>query len=132
MDVNGNGVPDCAEHVRLWLRADRGVMVEAGDAGVPVPAKDGAKVVLWKDMAPGGRDAKQTTPNRRPTWIASVSPVGPGVRFEGDGKVGDLSATAKDDSLDGPSLLSGGDARTFSSWLGRRQGPPAEGSACWS
>ena len=74
--VNGPGGVVNADF-RLWLKANRGINVDTE-----------FKVHTWKDLGSLGKDATQTTPANRPTFIDNVSSninFNPVVKFENNG-----------------------------------------------
>lgn len=75
--------------LRAWYRADQSVYK---DAGATQPAGDDEAVAVWKDLAPGARDLKQTF--RNPPKVAATAINGkPGLKFVSDGGAAQTLAT---------------------------------------
>lgn len=108
IDSNGSGVPDCRQALRLWLRADRGVLTDDGSGGIGPDAQDEEPVRRWQDQGVSAAHGDQTNAERQPVFVSSALPNGlPAIRFTGN-----PSDTVDDDSLDGPFLVQGKVART--------------------
>ena len=83
--------------LQLWLRADTGLLNEAG-----VDATDGDTVATWRDQSPHGRSVVQSQPSLRPTLMVNGIRNRPALQFDGTDLLHDVNT----------SLVPAGAART--------------------
>ncbi|MEO6035631.1 MAG: hypothetical protein ABIQ35_10280, partial [Verrucomicrobiota bacterium] len=84
--------------LKLWLKADSGVVTNAG------------KVTQWNDQSPSAANAEQGDPNLQPLFINGAVPASgkPAIRFDGL-----ISATTGDYLQGGGDLGLSGDYTSF-------------------
>ncbi|MBE7169887.1 MAG: T9SS type A sorting domain-containing protein [Williamsia sp.] len=75
----GIGTTDGTSHLKLWLRADKGVYTDAGTT----PATNGQAVQQWNDQSGNGLHATQATLNGRPLFTTTGFNGFPALNFSG-------------------------------------------------
>ena len=78
----GVGSANGTSHLKLWLRADKGVYSDGGGTA----ATNGQLVQQWNDQSGNGLNALQNTPGSRPGFTTTGFNGFPAVSFTGGAK----------------------------------------------